>query len=65
MKKIVWKKSLSDSIKNKRAGDRSVTPRGQKTEPTLKIAANKIFHVSRNQQGIYYTLNSSKFELID
>uniref|UniRef100_UPI003AAD236D abnormal spindle-like microcephaly-associated protein n=1 Tax=Centroberyx gerrardi TaxID=166262 RepID=UPI003AAD236D len=44
------KKSLWDTIKKKREGERSAAPRGKKTEPSLKIAANKTFQVSRNPQ---------------
>ncbi|XP_071388056.1 abnormal spindle-like microcephaly-associated protein [Centroberyx affinis] len=44
------KKSLWDTIKKKREGERSAAPRGKKSEPSLKIAANKTFQVSRNPQ---------------
>ncbi|KAM9385755.1 abnormal spindle-like microcephaly-associated protein [Pholidichthys leucotaenia] len=43
------KKSLWDSIKNKK-GDKVTTPRRRKMEPSMKMAANKTFHVSRQNQ---------------
>nr|XP_020442858.1 abnormal spindle-like microcephaly-associated protein [Monopterus albus] len=44
------KKSLWDTIKNKRQGEKTAAPRGKKTEATLKMAANKTFQVSRTPQ---------------
>ncbi|KAM3876201.1 abnormal spindle-like microcephaly-associated protein [Diretmus argenteus] len=44
------KKSLWDSIKKQRAGERPAAPRGKKTDPSLKITANKTFQMSRNPQ---------------
>ncbi|KAF7651196.1 hypothetical protein LDENG_00114280 [Lucifuga dentata] len=44
------KKSLWDTIKNKREGERPAAPRGKQTEPPLKIAVNKTFQVSRKPQ---------------
>ncbi|KAK2908196.1 abnormal spindle-like microcephaly-associated protein [Channa argus] len=44
------KKSLWDTIKSKRAGDKVAPPRRQKMEPPLKMAANKTFQVPRKQQ---------------
>ncbi|XP_059197817.1 abnormal spindle-like microcephaly-associated protein [Centropristis striata] len=44
------KKSLWDTIKNKREGENVVAPRRKKTEPPLKMAANKTFQVSRKPQ---------------
>ncbi|KAM7387713.1 hypothetical protein PAMP_023934 [Pampus punctatissimus] len=41
------KKSLWDTIKNKRDGEKVATPRRKKIEPGLKMAANKTFQVSR------------------
>ncbi|KAM7409265.1 hypothetical protein PAMA_000966 [Pampus argenteus] len=41
------KKSLWDTIKNKRGGEKVATPRRKKIEPGLKTAANKTFQVSR------------------
>eukprot|EP00064_Thunnus_orientalis_P020181 superscaffoldBa00005417_g20313 len=41
------KKSLWDSIKNKREGEKVAVPRRKKAEPALKMAANKTFQVSR------------------
>ncbi|XP_042272123.1 abnormal spindle-like microcephaly-associated protein [Thunnus maccoyii] len=41
------KKSLWDTIKNKREGERVAVPRRKKAEPPLKMAANKTFQVSR------------------
>lgn len=47
---LVFQKSLWDTIKNKREGEKVVVPRRKKTEPPLKMAANKTFQVSRKQQ---------------
>lgn len=45
------KKSLWDSIKNKRSADFSVTPKGKKKpESPIKKAAYKTLHMSRNPQ---------------
>ncbi|XP_041862907.1 abnormal spindle-like microcephaly-associated protein isoform X2 [Melanotaenia boesemani] len=44
------KKSLWDTIKNKREGERVAAPRKKKTEPPLKMGANKTFQVSRKPQ---------------
>ncbi|XP_070765126.1 abnormal spindle-like microcephaly-associated protein [Enoplosus armatus] len=44
------KKSLWDTIKNKRDGEKVAAPRRKKTEPPLKMAANKTFQVSRKPQ---------------
>ncbi|XP_071342367.1 abnormal spindle-like microcephaly-associated protein [Trachinotus anak] len=44
------KKSLWDTIKNKREGEKVSIPRRKKTEPPLKMAANKTFQVSRKPQ---------------
>ncbi|XP_073332117.1 abnormal spindle-like microcephaly-associated protein [Pagrus major] len=44
------KKSLWDTIKNKREGERVTAPRRNKTDQPLKMAANKTFQVSRKQQ---------------
>ncbi|XP_036971161.1 abnormal spindle-like microcephaly-associated protein isoform X1 [Acanthopagrus latus] len=44
------KKSLWDTIKNKREGERVAAPRRIKTDQPLKMAANKTFQVSRKQQ---------------
>ncbi|XP_039984244.1 abnormal spindle-like microcephaly-associated protein isoform X2 [Xiphias gladius] len=44
------KKSLWDTIKNKREGEKVAAPRGKKMEPPLKMAANKTFQVSRRPQ---------------
>uniref|UniRef100_A0A7N9AKA8 Assembly factor for spindle microtubules n=1 Tax=Mastacembelus armatus TaxID=205130 RepID=A0A7N9AKA8_9TELE len=44
------KKSLWQTIKNKREGEKVATPRGKKREPPLKMAASKTFHVSRKPQ---------------
>ncbi|XP_069376833.1 abnormal spindle-like microcephaly-associated protein [Paralichthys olivaceus] len=41
------KKSLWDTIKNKKEGGKVAAPRGKRTEPPLKMAANKTFQVSR------------------
>lgn len=43
-------KSLWDTIKNKREGERVAAPRRIKTDQPLKMAANKTFQVSRKQQ---------------
>lgn len=47
---LVFQKSLWDTIKNKRGGEKVVAPRRKKTEPPLKMAANKTFQVSRQPQ---------------
>ncbi|XP_029988612.1 abnormal spindle-like microcephaly-associated protein [Sphaeramia orbicularis] len=44
------KKTLWDSIKNKRQGEKVTVPRGKKMEPALKMAANKTFQVSRKPE---------------
>ncbi|XP_054459520.1 abnormal spindle-like microcephaly-associated protein [Anoplopoma fimbria] len=44
------KKSLWDTIKNKREGEKVTAPRRKKTEQSLKMAANKTFQVSRKPQ---------------
>ncbi|KAK0154627.1 Abnormal spindle-like microcephaly-associated [Merluccius polli] len=44
------KKSLWDSIKNKRAADPTATPRCKNNESTLKITSNKTFQVPRKSQ---------------
>ncbi|KAI3368492.1 hypothetical protein L3Q82_025502, partial [Scortum barcoo] len=44
------KKSLWDTIKNKRDGEKVAAPRRKKTEQPLKMAANKTFQVSRKPQ---------------
>ncbi|XP_044056184.1 LOW QUALITY PROTEIN: abnormal spindle-like microcephaly-associated protein [Siniperca chuatsi] len=44
------KKSLWDTIKNKREGEKVAAPRRKKTEQSLKMAANKTFQVSRKPQ---------------
>ncbi|AWP10566.1 putative abnormal spindle-like microcephaly-associated protein [Scophthalmus maximus] len=44
------KKSLWDTIKNKREGGKAAAPRSKKTGPPLKMAANKTFQVSREPQ---------------
>ncbi|XP_034558935.1 abnormal spindle-like microcephaly-associated protein [Notolabrus celidotus] len=44
------KKSLWDTIKNKRDGEKVTGPRRKKTEQPLKMAANKTFQVSRKPQ---------------
>ncbi|CAJ1061171.1 abnormal spindle-like microcephaly-associated protein [Xyrichtys novacula] len=44
------KKSLWDTIKNKREGEKVTAPRRKKTEQPLKMAANKTFQVSRKPQ---------------
>ncbi|CAK6982094.1 abnormal spindle-like microcephaly-associated protein, partial [Scomber scombrus] len=44
------KKSLWDTIKNKKEGEKVVAPRRKKTEPPLKMAVNKTFQVSRKPQ---------------
>ncbi|XP_070688412.1 abnormal spindle-like microcephaly-associated protein [Pempheris klunzingeri] len=44
------KKSLWDTIKNKREGEKVAAPRRKKTEQPLKMAANKTFQVSRKPQ---------------
>ncbi|XP_038571070.1 abnormal spindle-like microcephaly-associated protein [Micropterus salmoides] len=44
------KKSLWDTIKNKREGEKVAAPRRKKTDPPLKMAANKTFQVSRKPQ---------------
>ncbi|XP_037625418.1 abnormal spindle-like microcephaly-associated protein isoform X1 [Sebastes umbrosus] len=44
------KKSLWDTIKNKREGENVAVPRRKKTEQPLKMAANKTFQVSRKPQ---------------
>ncbi|XP_040896643.1 abnormal spindle-like microcephaly-associated protein isoform X2 [Toxotes jaculatrix] len=44
------KKSLWDTIKNKRESEKIAGPRGKKMEPPLKMAANKTFQVSRKPQ---------------
>lgn len=46
----MFQKSLWDTIKNKREGEKVVVPRRKKTQPLLKMAANKTFQVSRKQQ---------------
>ncbi|KAM4548144.1 abnormal spindle-like microcephaly-associated protein [Odontesthes bonariensis] len=44
------KKSLWDTIKNKRENEKTAAPRKKKTEPPLKMTANKTFQVSRKPQ---------------
>ncbi|KAL6108354.1 aspm [Pungitius sinensis] len=44
------KKSLWDTIKNKRNGEKVTAPRRKKTEQPLKMSANKTFQVSRRPQ---------------
>uniref|UniRef100_G3NR41 Assembly factor for spindle microtubules n=1 Tax=Gasterosteus aculeatus aculeatus TaxID=481459 RepID=G3NR41_GASAC len=44
------KKSLWDTIKNKRDGEKVTAPRRKKTEQPLKMSANKTFQVSRKPQ---------------
>ncbi|KAG7220015.1 hypothetical protein INR49_000663 [Caranx melampygus] len=44
------KKSLWDTIKNKREGEKVAAPKRKKTETSLKMAANKTFQVSRKPQ---------------
>ncbi|XP_049443547.1 abnormal spindle-like microcephaly-associated protein isoform X2 [Epinephelus fuscoguttatus] len=44
------KKSLWDTIKNKKEGEKVAVPRRKKTEQPLKMAANKTFQVSRKPQ---------------
>ncbi|KAM9358495.1 abnormal spindle-like microcephaly-associated protein [Symphorus nematophorus] len=44
------KKSLWDTIKNKREGEKGAAPRRTKAEQPLKMAANKTFQVSRKPQ---------------
>ncbi|XP_051231670.1 abnormal spindle-like microcephaly-associated protein isoform X2 [Dicentrarchus labrax] len=44
------KKSLWDTIKNKREGEKVAAPRRKKTDQPLKMAANKTFQVSRKPQ---------------
>ncbi|XP_031725631.1 abnormal spindle-like microcephaly-associated protein [Anarrhichthys ocellatus] len=44
------KKSLWDTIKNKREGEKVAAPRRMKTGQPLKMAANKTFQVSRKPQ---------------
>ncbi|XP_034736552.1 abnormal spindle-like microcephaly-associated protein isoform X1 [Etheostoma cragini] len=44
------KKSLWDTIKNKREGEKVAVPRRKKPEQPLKMAANKTFQVSRKSQ---------------
>ncbi|XP_039668150.1 abnormal spindle-like microcephaly-associated protein isoform X2 [Perca fluviatilis] len=44
------KKSLWDTIKNKKEGEKVAAPRRKKTEQPLKMAANKTFQVSRKPQ---------------
>uniref|UniRef100_UPI0037E7984D abnormal spindle-like microcephaly-associated protein n=1 Tax=Semicossyphus pulcher TaxID=241346 RepID=UPI0037E7984D len=44
------KKSLWDTIKNKREGEKVGAPRRKKTEQPLKMSANKTFQVSRKPQ---------------
>ncbi len=46
----VFQKSLWDTIKNKREGEKVTAPRRKKTEQPLKMAANKTFQVSRKSQ---------------
>lgn len=46
----VFQKSLWDTIKNKREGEKVAAPRRKKTEQPLKMAANKTFQVSRKPQ---------------
>lgn len=46
----MFQKSLWDTIKNKKEGEAAAVPRRKKTEPPLKMAANKTFQVSRKQQ---------------
>lgn len=47
---FVLQKSLWDSIKNKKEGEKVAAPRRKKVEPSLKMAANKTFQVSRKPQ---------------
>ncbi|KAM3620124.1 uncharacterized protein V6R79_018615 [Siganus canaliculatus] len=44
------KKSLWDTIKNKREGEKVEAPRRKKSDQPLKMAANKTFQVSRKPQ---------------
>uniref|UniRef100_A0A8C5DUW6 Calponin-homology (CH) domain-containing protein n=1 Tax=Gouania willdenowi TaxID=441366 RepID=A0A8C5DUW6_GOUWI len=44
------KRSLWDSIKSRRGGDKAVTPGRKKAESHLKMGANRTFQVSRNSQ---------------
>ncbi|KAM7012169.1 LOW QUALITY PROTEIN: abnormal spindle-like microcephaly-associated protein [Tautogolabrus adspersus] len=44
------KKSLWDTIKNKREGEKVAAPRRKKPEQPLKMSANKTFQVSRKTQ---------------
>ncbi|XP_029002056.1 abnormal spindle-like microcephaly-associated protein isoform X2 [Betta splendens] len=44
------KKSLWDTIKNKREGETVAAPRSKKSEPSMKMSVNKTFQVSRKQQ---------------
>ncbi|KAK2835151.1 hypothetical protein Q5P01_015635 [Channa striata] len=44
------KKSLWDTIKNKKEGDKVAPRRRQKAEPPFKMATNKTFQVPRKQQ---------------
>lgn len=46
----MFQKSLWDTIKNKKEGEKVVVPRRKKTEPPLKMAVNKTFQVSRKPQ---------------
>lgn len=46
----MFQKSLWDTIKNKREGEMVAAPRRKKAEAPLKMAANKMFQVSRKQQ---------------
>ncbi|XP_047443910.1 abnormal spindle-like microcephaly-associated protein [Mugil cephalus] len=44
------KKSLWDTIKNKRGAENAIAPRRKAVDPPLKMAANKTFQVSRKPQ---------------
>lgn len=47
---FVFQKSLWDTIKNKRGGEKIAAPRRKKMQPPLKMAPNKTFQVSRQPQ---------------
>lgn len=47
---LVFQKSLWDTIKNKREGEKVAAPKRTKMQPSLKMAANKTFQVSRKPQ---------------
>lgn len=46
----MFQKSLWDTIKNKRVGEKVAAPRRKLTDQSLKMAANKTFQVSRKPQ---------------